>query len=121
MSNLEERIQRIEDESAIRELVAHFADTATNADHDGFSKLWVTHGDNKPIWTLSEPFAMSATGAQEIMDMFHKLRDSRDFFVQLVQSGALEITGNQATGRWIMHEVAKGPGEVVGYPTPYDM
>jgi hypothetical protein len=116
MSNLEERIQRIEDESAIRELVAHFAYTATNADHEGFSKLWATHGNNKPVWTLSEPFEMSATGIDEITDMFCKLRDSRDFFVQLVQSGALEIKGDHATGRWILHEVAKGPGEVVGYP-----
>jgi hypothetical protein len=112
MATLEERIQRIEDDSAIRELVARFAYTATNVDHDAFSKLWVPHDNSKPIWTLSEPFAMSATGIDEIMDMFRKLRDTRAFFVQLVHTGILDIKGDHAIGRWIMHEVGKGPGEV---------
>jgi hypothetical protein len=112
MSTLEERIQHIEDDSAIRELVARFADTTTRTDHDAFSNLWVSQSNNKPIWTLSKPFAMSATGIHEIMDMIRKLRDTRDFFVQLVHTGVLDIKGDRATGRWIMHEVAKGPGEV---------
>ena len=118
MSSLEERIQRLEDESAIRELVAHFAFAATNADHEGFSKLWATHGNNKPVWIVGKPFQLSATGIHEITDMFCKLRDPRDLFVQLVHSGTLEIKGDNATGRWIMHEVGKGPGEAVGYPYP---
>jgi hypothetical protein len=117
MSTLEERIQRMEDDSAIRELVARFAYTTTNADHDAFSKLWVSQGDSQPIWTLSDPFQMSATGIHEIVDMIRKLRDTRDFFVQMVHTGVLDIKGDRATGRWILHEVAKGPGEVVGYST----
>jgi hypothetical protein len=112
MPTLEERIQRIEDESAIRQLVARFADICTYGDLQAFPKLWVSHGDNKPMWTLTEPFAMSATGIDEIMDMARKLRDPRDFFVQLVHTGLLDINGDHATGRWIMHEVGKGPGEV---------
>ena len=111
MSNLEERIQRVEDDLAIRDLIARFADTCTRGDLEAFSKLWTPPGNNKPIWTLSEPFPMSAAGIDEIMDMFRKLRDPRDFFVQLVHTGVLDIKGDRATGRWILREVAKGPGE----------
>jgi hypothetical protein len=54
---------------------------------------------------------MSATGIHEIMDMAHKLCDTRDFFVQLVHMGIVDIKGDHATGRWILQEVGKGPGE----------
>lgn len=116
MASLEERIQRIEDEAAIRELVARFAYTTTNVDYPGFSQLWVSEGNHKPLWVLSQPFEMSATGIREIVDMLHKLRDSRNFFVQMVHSGFVEVQGDHAIGHWILHEVAKGPGEVVGDP-----
>ena len=58
MSSLEERIQRLEDESAIRELVAHFAFAATNADHEGFSNeegfhiLWQFSNSVKGTWWM---------------------------------------------------------------------
>ena len=111
MSSLEERIQRIEDDTAIRDLVARFADTCTRGDLKAFSKIWVPHGETKPIWTLTQPYTMSATGIDDIVAMCDKLRASRDFFVQLVHSGMLEIKGDRATGRWILREVAVGPGE----------
>ena len=112
MSTLEERIQRIEDDMAIRDLVARFADPCTRGDLNAFSKLWVSHGDTKAIWTLTEPFPMSATGIDDIVAMCDKLRTSRDFFVQLVHTGVVGVTGDRASGRWILREVAKGPGEV---------
>jgi len=55
---------------------------------------------------------LSATGVDDIVALCDKLRTSRDFFVQLVHSGILDIKHDQATGRWILREVAKGPGEV---------
>lgn len=112
MCGLEKRIQRIEDEQAIRDLVARFANACSPPNVDTFSKLWVPTGDAKPVWTLTEPFQMAANGIDEIMDMLDKLLQPRDFFVQLVHSGVVEINDNHATGRWIMREVAKGPGEM---------
>ena len=112
MSSLEDRIQRIQDEQAIRKLVARFANSFSPPNYDAFSKLWVPGGEGQqPVWTLNEPFTMSASGIDEIMDMLVKLLKPRDFFVQLVHSGMIEIDGDHATGRWILREVAKGPGE----------
>ncbi|KAJ5464814.1 uncharacterized protein N7458_000500 [Penicillium daleae] len=106
-----DRIQHIEDELAIRDLVARFANACSPPDYESFSKLWVPDSNRKPIWILSKPFSMSATGVNEIVDMVKRLLEPRDFFAQMVHSGVIEIDGDRATGRWIMHEIGKGPGE----------
>lgn len=111
MSSTTEQIQRIADELSIRDLVARFANACNPPNHEGFANLWNLDPDDKPVWTLSEPFAMTATGTDEIVAMLDKLLGPRDFFVQFVHSGVVEIDGSRATGRWIMHEVAKGPGD----------
>ena len=72
MSTLDERIQRIEDDTAIRELVARFADISTRGDLEAFPELWISPTNSKPGWTLSKPFSISATGIDEIMDMARK-------------------------------------------------
>ncbi len=112
MPTLEERIQKLEDESAIRDLIACFADTCSHCDLDAFAKLWIPDDLGEPTWTLSEPFPMSATGIEKILAMCGTLRSPRHFFIQGVHSGVIEIHGDDATGRWIMREVATGPGDV---------
>ncbi len=41
MATAEQRLQRLEDESAIRDLAARFADAGTRAAHDDFKALWL--------------------------------------------------------------------------------
>ncbi len=104
---IEERLMSLEDEHAIRTLVAKFADTTTRADHEGYRALWKPDG----VLTISQPNFATRTGIDEITTLIKQLRDHRVFFVQFVHSGVIDIKDNTATGRWIMHEVAKGPGE----------
>lgn len=111
MSSPTDQIQHIADELSIRDLVARFANACSPPTYEAFSKLWLPGEENSPKWTLSDPYVMSATGIDEIVSMLKRLLATRDFFVQLVHSGVVEIDGNKATGRWIMREVAKGPGE----------
>ncbi|CAI7631222.1 unnamed protein product [Penicillium pancosmium] len=106
-----DRIQHIEDELAIRDLVARFANACSPPDYKSFAKLLVPDNNRKPSWILSFPFSMSATGVNEIVDMVKGLLESRDFFAQMLHSGVIEIDGDCATGRWIMHEIGKRPGE----------
>ena len=113
MLTVEQRLQRLEDEAAIRDLVARFADTTTREDYAGFAALWAPNA----TFAINKPFVNSATGTEAILAMLHKLRDGRDFFVQFVNSGVIELLENQATARWILHEAAKSPGE--HYYTPY--
>jgi len=108
MDTIEQRLQRLEDEAAIRTLVARFADAAVLADYEAFRSLWTTNGK----WTIHEPFLMSAEGAENINEMLRQLRKGRAFFAQFVHSGIITITGNKANSRWIIHEESEGPANV---------
>lgn len=107
MKTTEERLMSLEDDQAIRKLVAKFADTTTTADYEGFKALWKPDG----VFTINQPFFNTRTGIDDITTLIKHLRDERDFFVQFVHSGVIEVNGDLATARWIVHEVAQGPGE----------
>ncbi|RVX71218.1 hypothetical protein B0A52_04792 [Exophiala mesophila] len=111
MSAVIDKPEVVADELAIRSLVARFANSCSPPDYDAFAKLWVPEQTGKAIWTLTKPFEMSATGVDEISKMLDRLLSTREFFVQLVHSGVVEVDGGNATGRWILREVARGPGE----------
>jgi SnoaL-like domain len=107
MKSTEERLMSLEDDMAIRKLVAKFADATTIADHEEFKSLWKPDG----VFTINQPASVTKTGIDEISALIMQLRDDRDFFVHFVHSGVIEVDGNTATARWIIHEVAQGPGE----------
>lgn len=107
MKSMEERIQRLEDEAAIRNLAARFADAATRNDLEGNRQLWKQDG----VFTISAPVAGTANGVDKIIEFIHGLRDNKDFFVQFIHSGVLEIDGDHAHARWLVREVAKGSGQ----------
>lgn len=112
------QLERIADELEIRQLVAQFANACNPPNRELFAKLWVANTtssttDKKAEWSLSEPFTTSASGVDDIVALFDRLLAPWDFFVQLVHSGVVTVAENHAnaTGRFIMREVAKGPNE----------
>ena len=107
MKTTEERLMSLEDEQAIRNLAAKFADATTIADHKEFKTLWKPDG----VFTINQPANTTKTGIEAISALIMDLRDSKDFFVQFVHSGIIEIDGDTATARFIIHEVGQGPGE----------
>lgn len=107
MISIENRLQHLEDEAAIRNLVARFADACVTADYEAFGKLWSADGK----WTIHEPFLSSSQGNEKIVEMMTNLRKEWDFFVQFAHSGIIKLNGEKATARWIMHEAAKGPND----------
>ena len=107
MKTIEERLISLEDDMAIRNLAAKFADATTIADHEEFKKLWKPDG----VFTINQPANTTKTGIEDISALIMNLRDEKDFFVHFVHSGVIEIDGNTATARWIIHEVGEGPGE----------
>ncbi len=104
MATLEEKVERIEDEVAIRGLVARFADGETRNDQDYVRKLWVADG----VFTINEPNLTTFFGVDAIMNFLSQLRGSKEFFVQLIHSGIIEINGSTASARWLVREVARG-------------
>ena len=111
MSENEAAISRLLDEAAIRDTTARFADTAIHGDYDGFRALWAGDADWVIGSTEGQPFERRAHGVDDIVDLFRNLRGEREYFVQFVTQGPIEINGDEATARCVCHEAARGPGE----------
>lgn len=111
MSTSTEQLQRITDDLEIRDLVARFANACSPPNLEAFAKLWIPDAHEKAKWIVTEPFTSSATGVADIVALLDKLLAPWDFFVQLVHTGVVKIDGNNATGRFIVREVGKGPNE----------
>ena len=92
MLTIEQRLQHLEDEAAIRDLAARFADAATRADYETIRSLFSPDA----VFTIGEPFAVTCKGPNEIVALIHKLRDGKDFFVQFVHSGLVQLDGVRA-------------------------
>lgn len=104
MPTIEQRLQHLEDEAAIRDLAARFADAASRGDHRTISKLF----KRDAVFTIGAPNALTVTGADEIAALIDKLRSDKDFFVQFVHSGLIHLNGGTASARWLIREVALG-------------
>jgi hypothetical protein len=73
--SIENRLKSIEDETAIRALVARFADACVTADYKAFERLWSEHRR----WTIHELYLLSSKGVDDIVEMMANLRTDRDF------------------------------------------
>ena len=109
MLTIEQRLQHLEDEAAIRDLTARFADAATRGDHETIRSLWKPDG----VFMIDEPFAVTCKGIDEIDALLRKLRDGKDFFVEFIHSGLVQLDGNTASARWLVREVGLGPARAV--------
>jgi hypothetical protein len=107
MLTIEQRLQHLEDEAAIRDLTARFADADTRGDHETLTSLWKPDG----VFMIGEPNAVTCNGIDEIDALIRKLRDGKDFFVQFVHSGLVQLDGNTASARWLVREAGMGPGK----------
>jgi ketosteroid isomerase-like protein len=103
-------IARLADEAAIRNLIMHFADVATRGDFDAFPGLWAPDATWLIGGTDGQPFERRAQGAEDITALFRSLREERDYFIQFVLPGVIEIDGDVATARSNCHEMAQGQG-----------
>lgn len=97
------------DEAAIRNAIARFADAATRADYDMFKSTWAEN----PEFIIGEgEKAHEARGVDAITALFGKARSEKEFFVQFAIPGVIEIEGDTAITRTMIHESASGAGGI---------
>ena len=72
-------LARLLDEAAIRDATTRFADSAISADYDGFRALWAEDAALVIGGTENQPFERRAKGIDDIVSLFRKLRDERDY------------------------------------------
>ena len=95
MSNLEERITRLEDIEAIKQLKARYSHICDD-DHnpDKIASVFAEDG----IW--ESPDFGQARGHEEIKKLFAGFREMFTFSQHNMMNPVIEIEGNRATGIW---------------------
>lgn len=97
----------VEDELAIRHLVAAYADAVNRRDE----ALWASTWTNDGVWDL---MGNEIVGKDAIVGMWNNAMGGFDFVAQLVYQGTLEINGASATGRWYLAEHLRPQGSEGG-------
>ncbi len=87
----------VEDELAIRQLVAAYADAVNRRDEALWAGTWADDG----VWDLR---GNVVEGRDAVVAMWKGAMGGFSFVAQLVYQGTLEITGDRATGRWYLSE-----------------
>jgi SnoaL-like domain len=101
-----DRFERVIAEADIRKLAAQFSDAVNYNNPDAFSALWGAAS----VWEIGEPYVSRASGREEIVGLFRRLRQSWAFFVQLTHSGVIEFqTADAATARRSVREATCSP------------
>lgn len=94
----EARIEAIESELAIRNLVARYTEAVIRADADAWTATWAKDS----VWHL---FGTPIEGRDAIVSAWKGAMGMFDTVHQYVHSGVVEVDGAAARGRWILTEV----------------
>jgi ketosteroid isomerase-like protein len=100
MENHGDDLRRVADELAIRRLVAQYADGVTRNDEDTWIGTWADDGS----WTLG---GNTSTGHANLLATWKGLMALFETVVQLPQHGLLELSGDRATGHWVVVELGR--------------
>ena len=89
-----------EDELAVRDLAARYADAVNRRDAEGMAALFASDG------IIEKPgFGDPVQGKEKILKRYKRLQRERDFLAQMIQSGVVEIEGKTAKARWWFSEI----------------
>src|SRR5260370_2406361 len=111
MTTLEERLQAVEDELSIRNLVARYTDAVNQRDLAAFRQLWT----DDAVWEIGPPLQSRADGIDEIVALLRRLLQAEKYFMQMTHSGWIEIEGDRATARFV--DADRGPRDSTCYDT----
>ena len=90
----------LEDELAIRDLVARYADAVTRRDEKDWAATWARDG----FWRV---MGREASGRDDVVALWNELMRGIPFVVQIPATGTLRVDGDRATGRWTVTEHGK--------------
>ena len=91
---------REQDELAIRDLAARYADAVNRRDAQGMAAGFAPDG------IIEKPgFGDPVQGIDRILKRYKRLQRERDFLAQMIHSGVVEIEEHSATARWWFSEI----------------
>lgn len=90
--------EELHDHEGIRLLVARYADAVNRRADDELSQLFVPDGE----WLV--PGFGTTAGREDIAKLLRTLVGNFEVLVQAVHQGVIDVSGDQATGRWYLSE-----------------
>jgi len=96
-----------DDELAIRQLVAAYADACNRKDPAAMASVYAPDGELQPLNFPGPPIK----GRDKLQKLFTRLMIQRDFLFLTIFSGIVNVDGDTATGRWWIGEMKQVTGE----------
>lgn len=103
--SIEQRLENLENQLAIRELYERYIDTFHQKDWEGYKACFTPDC----IWEAGAPFNIHVEGPQGLVDMVTAGLAQYDFIVQWASGHVMKIDGDSATGRVGLNELGHGP------------
>lgn len=96
-----------QDEAAIRNLVARYADAVNRRDEADWAATWAPDA----VWDLA---GQVTAGREQVVALWRTLLSGVPWVVQLVHSGSVAVDGARATGRWYFSELQRSADGTAG-------
>jgi ketosteroid isomerase-like protein len=90
----------LEDELALRNLMARYADAVNRRDADAWVATWAADG----VWNL---LGNPVSGRDNILALWQQMMGSFEFALMLPSSCLFQVEGNTASGHWYLHEYTR--------------
>lgn len=90
----------IEDELALRNLMARYVDAVNRYDADAWIATWAEDS----VWNL---LGNPVTGRENILGLWQQMMATFEFALLLPSSCLFEVTGDSATGHWYLQEYSR--------------
>ena len=87
----------LEDELALRNLMARYVDAVNRYDADAWIATWAEDG----VWNL---LGNPVEGREAILGLWQQMMSSFEYALLFPSSCLFEIDGDTATGHWYIHE-----------------
>ena len=92
----------IEDEIALRNLMARYCDAVNRVDADA----WIATWSEDAVWNL---LGNPVGGKDNILALWKQMISSFEFALMMPNSCLFDISGDTASGHWYLHEYTRDP------------
>ena len=93
-------MQNLEDDLALKSLMARYIDAVNRRDGDAWSATWAEDG----VWNL---LGSPVEGRDNIVGLWQQMMAGFEFAIMMPSSCLFEIDGDTASGHWYLHEYTR--------------
>jgi ketosteroid isomerase-like protein len=90
----------LEDELALRNLMARYVDAVNRYDADAWAATWAEDG----VWNL---LGSPVSGRDNILALWQQMMGSFEFALMMPNSCLFDVTGDTGSGHWYLHEYTR--------------